>query len=259
MTQSHPLAFDLETPALRLVVREAPWDSAVFAYPIVQIEEIAVRNPEAAIDDYAGCFQWLQQEKVGLASCRLPHNCLVESMFLEARGFRFVEMVLHPRLDRLSALVLPDDDLQLARAAETDLPALQAIAEQAFSHERYHVDPRLDSRLGDRRYGRWVRNSLDHPTQRLFKVLDGGQLVGLFLLENLPDRSAYWHLTAIAPAWQGRGYGRRVWQAMLRHHQAEGCEEVNTTIAARNTPVLNLYAQLGFRFLPPEMTFHWLR
>ena len=34
-------------------------------------------------------------------------------------------------------------------------------------------------------------------------------------------------------------------------------EKVETTIAARNTPVLNLYSKLNFRFHEPEMTFHW--
>jgi RimJ/RimL family protein N-acetyltransferase len=179
-------------------------------------------------------------------------------MFLEAQGFRFIEMVLHPRLAGLSALALPEDDLQIVPADAADLPGLVAIAEHAFIHERYHVDPRLDPRLGDRRYGRWVRSSLAHPTQRLLKVLDAERLIALFLVEKRTDGSAYWHLTAIAPSWQGQGYGRRVWQAMLRRHQVEGCESVTTTISARNTPVLNLYAQLGFRFLPPEMTFHWI-
>jgi hypothetical protein len=36
------------------------------------------------------------------------------------------------------------------------------------------------------------------------------------------------------------------------------CEAVTTTISSRNTRVLNLYAKLGFRFMPPEITFHWL-
>jgi RimJ/RimL family protein N-acetyltransferase len=77
--------------------------------------------------------------------------------------------------------------------------------------------------------------------------------------ENQPDGLCYWHLTAIAPAFQGRGYGKRVWREMLHFHQREGMKQIATTIAARNTPVLNLYASLGFRFQPPEITLHWLR
>jgi ribosomal protein S18 acetylase RimI-like enzyme len=69
----------------------------------------------------------------------------------------------------------------------------------------------------------------------------------------------YWHLTAVAPQCQGQGYGWRVWRAMLAHHARGGVRSVRTTITAGNVPVLNLYSKLGFRFLPPETTFHWLR
>jgi GNAT superfamily N-acetyltransferase len=64
------------------------------------------------------------------------------------------------------------------------------------------------------------------------------------------------HLTAIAREWQWHGYGRRIWQAMLRHQRNEGVKYANTTILARNVPVLELYARLGFSFHPPETTFH---
>ncbi|MBK8535842.1 MAG: hypothetical protein IPL59_12375 [Candidatus Competibacteraceae bacterium] len=46
---------------------------------------------------------------------------------------------------------------------------------------------------------------------------------------------------------------------MLRYHQERGQDVVMTTISARNVSVLNLYTKLNFRFLPPEMTFHWVR
>jgi RimJ/RimL family protein N-acetyltransferase len=259
MKRARSSDFVLDTPAIQLIAREATWDSAVFQTPVVQLEQIVVRRPAEATRDYATHFKtWLDEEQIGLVSCRLPHECLVESMFLEAHGFRFVEMVLHPTVAGLSGLTLPANDLQIVSPGPADLPGLAEIAEQAFSYERYHVDPRLDPRLGDRRYGRWVRSSLEHPTQRLLKVLDAERLIAFFLVEKRADASVYWHLTAISPCWQGQGYGRRAWQAMLLSHQADGCESVTTTISARNTPVLNLYAQLGFRFLPPEMTFHWI-
>lgn len=142
---------------------------------------------------------------------------------------------------------------------EVDLPIVQDIAERAFGHERYHIDPRLDPNLGNRRYGYWVKNSLDHPNQRLLKIMEDQHIVALFIVESREDQSVYWHLTAISPQWQGQGYGQRVWYAMLRYHQERGQDTVMTTISARNVSVLNLYAKMNFRFLPPEMTFHWVR
>lgn len=254
-----PLECHIETSFLRLSAREAPWDSAIYGMPVVQIEDIEVRDQERARIDYTRYEAWIDAEQIGIVSCRLAHDRLRESMFLEAQGFRFVEMVLHPRLNPLQNRQFPKDDLLIARALESDLSALQDIAERAFGFERYHIDPRLWPRMGDQRYGRWVRNSLHHQSQRLLKVFDGERLIGLFLIEIGSDQSAYWHLTAIAPEWQGQGYGRRVWLAMLNYHKAQGCNSVSTTISARNTPVLNLYATLQFRFTPPEMTFHWVR
>jgi len=259
MTHVRPLEFRLDTPRLRLSAQEAPWDSAIYGIPVVQIEDIEVLDQVGAVSDYLDFATWIDAEQVGIVSCRLTHDRLQDSMFLEKHGFRFIEMVLHPRLDSLQTTQIPADELLIALATEADLGALQDIAEHAFGYERYHLDPRLDQRQGDKRYGRWVRNSLHHKSQRLIKVLDRERLIALFIVEIRSDKSVYWHLTSIAPQWQGQGYGRRVWLAMLRYHQEEGCQFVATTISARNTPVLNLYAQLQFRFTPPEMTFHWVR
>lgn len=259
MSHVRPLAFRLDTPGLRLSAQEAPWDSAIYGMPVVQIDDIEVLDYNAAVTDYRRYETWVTAENVGIASCRLAHERLKESMFLEARNFRFVEMVLHPRIDSLQTQQIPSDHLSIVPAADSDLEALQEIAETAFGVERYHVDPRLSPRQGDRRYGRWVRNSLHHQSQRLLKVLDGERLIAFFLIENRSDRTAYWHLTAIAPQWQGQGYGRRTWLAMLNYHKVQGCHSVSTTISARNTPVLNLYSQLQFRFAAPDMTFHWVR
>jgi ribosomal protein S18 acetylase RimI-like enzyme len=254
-----PDTIELDTPALRLRGALAPWDIAVFRFPVAQIAEIEVKNPSQAALDYAPVREWMDRQGVRILSCRLPHDRLGESMFLESQGLRFVEMVIHPRLAKLDSRQFAADTLTISAATADDLPGLEAIAEHAFHFERYHIDPRLDKRLGDLRYARWVRNSFTHPTQRLLKVEDGAKLIAMFVVERKSPAQIYWHLNAIAPEWQGEGYGKRVWREMLRRHQAEGATEVATTISARNAPVLGLYAGLQFGFLPPEMTFHWVR
>lgn len=249
----------LETGALSLAYFQVPWDSEIFGFPVAQIAEMRVAGPKQAWADLSPFLAWLEQESIHLASCRLPQDRLHESMLLERAGFRFVEMVLHPHLADLQAYPCAPQELRVERADDADLPAIEEMAAQAFGHERFHTDPRLNRTLADRRYRVWVRNSHDHPTQRLYKISDGAELVAFFVTENQPDGLCYWHLTAISPAFQGRGYGKRVWREMLYFHQREGMARIGTTIAARNTPVLNLYASLGFRFQPPEMTLHWLR
>jgi len=181
-------------------------------------------------------------------------------MLLESCQFRFIETVLHPCLDLPDTRYTDNHGLVIAHAVPSDIPVLEGIASSAFIHGRIQADPRLGSDLSLRRYGRWVRNVIDHPRQRLLKITNyEGMIVGLFVIEPSADQSVYWHLTAISPSCQGKGYGWRAWRAMLAHHAQEGFRSVQTTITATNVAVLNLYAKLGFRFLPPEMTFHWVR
>lgn len=259
MGERSKLKFTLFTEAIKLVAEEAIWDTAIFESPVVQVNEIKILQQQGAGTDYIKFKKWLDEERVKIVSCRLLHDQLIESMLLESNDFRFIEMVLHPRIERLQEITIESDTLQIFPALADDLPALQNIAERAFIHDRYHMDPRLDPQYGNERYSQWVKNTLEHPTQSLIKVMDAERLVGFFIFEKKPDNSIYWHLTAVSPEWQGSGYGKRVWKAMLRHHQAERYNVVTTTISARNNIVLNLYSKLGFYFLPPEITFHLVR
>jgi RimJ/RimL family protein N-acetyltransferase len=93
----------------------------------------------------------------------------------------------------------------------------------------------------------------------VLKAEVAGDLVGFFIVEHRPDQSVYWHLTAIAPRWQGKGIGTSLWRTMLLRHRAEGATSVETTISAHNAPAMNLYARLGFSFASAQMTFHRLR
>lgn len=251
--------FTLVTPDLRLEARPTAWDAECFGFGVAQIDVLECHRSGLGVAVLRPFYAWLSQNDIRLVSCRLPYDRLHESMLLEAGGFRFIETVLHPYLDLPEARYRDQDTLAIALAGEADVPALEAIAARAFVHGRIHADPRLGAELGDRRYGRWVRSSLAHPTQRLLKIADtDGAIVGLFIVEPGSDQSVYWHLTAIAPGFQGRGYGWRAWRAMLVRHAGEGMRSVRTTITAGNVPVLNLYSRLGFRFLPPENTFHWI-
>lgn len=246
----------IDTAALTLHYFVVSWDTEIFGVPVAQIERIEVRNPAAAARDFIGFETWMAAERIQLVSCRLPHDRLNESMFLEDREFRFIELVYPLCLDGLRSIDLPEDGIEVIPACAADFGAIRDIARTAFATGRYTMDPRLDRDFGGRRYAAWVESSFDHPTQRVYKVCDGGAIVAFFVTEMLPGARVYWHLTAVAPAYQGKGFGKRAWRAMLLLNRQQGAERVETTIAARNTPVVNLYVDLHFRFQPPLMTFH---
>lgn len=246
-------------PALRLKWSEAPWDSVLFGAPVLQVDEIEIRGsgasaamyPFIAARDTLGC---------PFVSCRLPHDRLRESMLLEEHGFRFIEMLFYPDYLDLRLGAFEDDAaLSILPATTDDLEVAVAVAGEAFHNERFHVDPRLPQRIGAARYQNWVRSSLRHPSQRLLIIREAGTFLAFFILEMLDGGTCYWHLTAVAPEQQGKGYGTRVWRAMLAYARRNGADRVRTSIVARNHRVMNLYSRLGFIFSPPAMTFHWMR
>lgn len=247
------------TPDLEMAWSLAPWDEAVCGFPVMQVTNIQVLGSNAGTD-------MLQFERerasigAGLVSCRLQHDRLKESIFLEDHGFRFIEMLYAPELDLTNFKADSDAKLlSVDRASEADLPTLQEIAGTAFNNERFKMDPRLDPGISDQRFKNWVTSSLHHASQELHVISDGARIVAFFVTELLTDGTCYWHLNAVAPDAQGQGFGRRVWLSMLSHAANAGAQRVRTSIAARNYRVINLYARLDFKFVPPSMTFHWIR
>ncbi|MEI7788841.1 MAG: hypothetical protein WCI23_09340, partial [Chlorobiaceae bacterium] len=156
-------SFSIEKEGLSLKAVLVSWDTEIFNYPVGTIEYLKIFNFDQITFDYMAFESWRDLNQCKLMSCRLGHDQLYESMFLEGKGFRFIETVLHPKLENLLRLNISDQGLEIIPANEADMPVLKRIAELAFRNERFHVDPRLDPRLGDLRYVRWVMNSLQHP------------------------------------------------------------------------------------------------
>ena len=250
---------NIDSKSLRMAWSLAPWDEAVCNYPVIQITKIQVLGPDAKTD--IGQFE-LARERLdaGLVSCRLSHECLTESMLLEDLGFRFIEMIYTPELDLTGFNSFNQAGLLRPRLANTgDLPEVLEIARTAFHSERFKMDPRLEPSFSEQRFQNWVASSQQLSKQVLYLFSDDSRIIAFFVIEALSDGTCYWHLNAVAPAVQGKGFGRRVWLSMLNLAAKSGAKRVRTSISARNHRVLNLYARLGFTFFPPLMTFHWVR
>ncbi|MEA2519781.1 MAG: hypothetical protein QOF49_1861 [Chloroflexota bacterium] len=235
-----------------------PWDSEIFGFPVAVIDRIELREDHDPAGLLTALDGWCEDRDVRLVSCRIDHLRLRESMALEDRGFRFVEMVYVPGLETFDSIGEPRHAIIVTEAGPADLAEIERIAYSAFTTGRYLLDWRLPPELSRRRYAQWVRNSRA-AGQAILKADFEDRIVGFFIVEERIDRSAYWHLTAIAPEAQGQGLGLSLWQTMLRRHRDEGVIRVQTTVSAHNPAVINLYARLRFTFQSPQMTFHWLR
>lgn len=226
----------------------------------MQVDKIEVRNSVKALPQLEEILNELNEDGIALISCRLPHSSINESMLLESAGFKFIEMVLHPFLNSIVENEFYASELIDVRDAHGDeLSDLSRIAEVAFKNDRFSVDFRIPNHTSAQRYKNWVLSCEDHLNQKVMKFSKDKDVVGFFIIEeDAVARKAFWHLTAIAPKYHGQGLGTKCWESMLAVHKSRNITEVLTTISARNTPVLNLYSKLNFRFKNPEMSFHWV-
>lgn len=242
----------------RLVAVVEPWDHAAFGYPVVSLQDVLLTKCESANVVLARLAEWVDKEGIGLVSCRLPSSRLHEGMLLEEFGFRFIEMVINPKLE-LYRMDIVEPTLKVSRVQPYDLERVALAASDAFGSERFHVDPRTSSEAASMRYANWIRNSCQEANHVLLGAYDeSDQLVAFFLVQSIERHAVDWRLTAVVPEFQGRGLGLRSWLAVMDYHQRSGVREVVTTIAVRNIRVLNLYTRLGARFGDLQSTYHYV-
>ena len=167
--------------------------------------------------------------------------------------------------DRIKAAVVVEPGAQ-DRAIEQRFLGAEALRDQhhggasgveAGQHPLGRLAVDIGQELGGRRYADWVVRSLTNPKHQVLCAVVDDQTAGLFIIEPEPNGSVYWHLTAVVPQWQGKGVGKAMWASMLLGHAVHGARRVHTTISARNVPVVNLYARLGWRFMECQMSYHW--
>ena len=249
---------EIDTPALRMSYHRAPWDEATIGAPVAAISAIQVVDEPAARSKFMAFKDWCFREGVALASCRLPQDRLLECGFLEAQGFRFIELNYRPERSGLQTMDLGEPDgLRVLPATAADEEAICGIAGQVFEAGRFHDDPLIGARIGNRRYEHWAANAFRNPAQSVLKCLDAERVIGFFVFERPEPTRRFWSLVGLAPGIGGRGMGFRVWRAVLRWHRDEGVDYVSTSISSHNTAVHNLYVKLGFRFPAPAITLHW--
>lgn len=248
-------ATDLTGPGgARLRCALTPWDAETFGHELAVILELD--GPPTAVAGLLEEYErWRRERDVTFTSVRLAASAAGHIAALQAHGFRFVELVLHPALELDPAAASAPPDPAVRPASPGDLPAIRSIAARSFSLQRFHLDPGFPKERADARYAAWVERSWSDPGDAFLVAAPAGQIAGFWLYRIAGERAEL-ALTAIAPEHQGRGVGRLLWSEGVRHLARAGARRVRTTINAANLRVVNLYARLGWSFYDPEVTLH---
>ncbi|MCU7873408.1 MAG: GNAT family N-acetyltransferase [Candidatus Thiodiazotropha sp. (ex Lucinoma borealis)] len=247
----------IQTNALSMEFFLVPWDTEIMEKPVAEIRCLNVKIPKQARNEFQTFFDWCNDHKIALINCRISHDQLVESMFLQAHEFRFIELNYRPQIKNLQNLKILDDEIDIVLAEPDDRLPLAGMAGSVFQHGRFHQDPRLGVGLGNYRYKSWLLNAFELSHQKVYKFMLDQKIIAFFVIEYPEQGHAFWSLTGLAPGMQGKGLGKRVWRRMMLKHQQEGIDTISSSISSHNITVLNLYLSLVFRFPTPSATFHW--
>lgn len=140
-------------------------------------------------------------------------------------------------------------------ATERDLPALQALADGAFSESRFFRDRRFPAEKPPELFSAWVRRGVTEPNGFALLSRSGERPVG-FLSGRIASDGGRIELVSVAKALHGRGIGRRLLDASTAEFARRGATHVRVVTQGSNAAAQKLYQAAGFKTRSVGLWFH---
>ena len=125
-----------------------------------------------------------------------------------------------------------------------------------FAHERFSVIPGIEMGDLNRRYGLWSTQLLAADPAHCMQVFVEGEVQGWFLGQRT---KAGLELTLAMLKRDATISGHLLYHKALKSYGERGARVGYAAFSVSNTPVLNIYAALGARFLAPKASWLWYR
>lgn len=224
-----------------LVCQAVPGRGALFWPPGIA-GATSARDEDALI---VHAVAWLRQHGAKLAQTLLDPEEARLAAPLERHGFAAVTRLWYMRHD----LQVPLDCLDIP--ARLDYQAFDNGATfrrtLARTYEQTHDCPEINGvrDIDEVLEGHRAQGVFDPA--RWWLVLDGSSPVGVLLMTEMPESSA-WEVAymGIVPEFRRRGFGKEILLKALCEARAAEVPTVTLSVDARNQPAWNLYRRLGF-------------
>ena len=148
-----------------------------------------------------------------------------------------------PSVDRLDVRFCDEHPFQVGRGESAE-----------FEHERFAALPGVDAARLANRYVLWATALLDSDPAHGMQVLSNGVVQGWFLGRET-ERGL--ELTLAMLATGARISGQLLYHRALLAYRERGVRIGSAKFSVTNTPVHNIYAALGARFLAPVGCWLW--
>jgi hypothetical protein len=195
-------------------------------------------------------------EKFAWVECVLPISKLPNRRKLANSGFFFTDTQVRFRIDLTR--VRPGECAQALRLVPASQVPFEVPADELrpFLHERFYVLPGASQAKVSQRYARWASNLLRENPETCYRVISKDAVQGWFLSQ---PHSAGLELTLAMLSAQATTSGFDLYARALAEYAVANFRLGFASFSASNSPVHNIYANLGARFLEPRECWIWIR
>jgi ribosomal protein S18 acetylase RimI-like enzyme len=254
-----------------LCLVEVPWEKRNLGMPVYQLE--------GTIENHTIAEAILEKKRKELkenffVQLKLDAEKINEVIFSQEAGFKLAEMAICPYLElsvvksniasdgtKSQYLLESSNNLIVENHCSPieDLDSLIKneildISKETFSSDRFHMDPSCKKSIADARIGLWVELDLFKENKNYCTYLKTNKgLIGFMIWNQAGDLI----LAGLSKNFIGKGFGKTLYIQSILDAMNAGLEDVSSSIAVNNLPVLNLYSKLGFSFRSPKYTLHY--
>jgi hypothetical protein len=185
-----------------------------------------------------------------------PVSKLPGRQVLADAGFFYTDTQVRFRID-LSQIQLNPCAAELNLEIASDAPfTIQDDELKVFPFERFYALPNASESKVNERYVRWGNSLIQQNSATCYRFLQDGKVQGWFL--SHPESPAI-NLTLAMLSRNAVTSGFDLYSRALAEYAKKGFRLGMASFSIRNTPVHNIYANLGARFLEPRECWMWIR
>ena len=125
-----------------------------------------------------------------------------------------------------------------------------------FPHERFYLLPGATEARVSQRYALWANNLIQQHPKSCLRFTHDGKLQGWFLSHG---EGSSIELTLAMLSANATASGYDLYSRALAEYARMGFRLGSASFSVKNSPVHNIYANLGARFLEPKECWMWVR
>jgi hypothetical protein len=230
------------------MIKKHDLNSAWWGKPVAIITDVAwFDQPSRSQQESLACYAWAEFKAPLVTAPPARH-------FLRA-GFALTDTQVNFRIRLGSIKDSPSLSAYECRSAVDQPFSVDPENMRPFAHERFSQIPGVTEALLTSRYGKWSNEILARHPEWCLQLTHQGRVQGWFLSE--PDGPNLHLVLAILSA-DAEVSGQHLYHRALVEYAKRGASIGHAAFSVTNTSVLNIYAQLGARFLPPTGCWIWI-